>query len=427
MDLPATPREALQFLLSRSPSTVVLGLERMQEALDELGHPELRLLSVQIAGTNGKGSSCAFLDSILRAAGHRVGLYTSPHLVDVNERIQVDGIAIDDATLGARVLEVLRRSPAACGATYFELGTLVAFEHFARSAVEVAVLEVGLGGRLDATTCARPRLTAVTRVGLDHTELLGETLTAIAREKGGIFRSQVPAVVAEQPPEALVALEAAAAAAGAPLVLEDRDFNLEGSGRYLGEGWELDGLRLGLQGEHQRHNAALAITCARLLGRQGIAVNERAVRTGLAEVRWPGRLEQVSGRPPLLLDGAHNEDGVTVLRAALDAPPFAGRPVHLVFGVVADKRVGPMLERLLPRCHSASLTPLPTPRSLDPAGYLDQARSLCPRVDVFATLADALNAARARATTDDGWMVVAGSLYLVGAVKALLGASQHQP
>jgi dihydrofolate synthase / folylpolyglutamate synthase len=427
MALPSTPREALQFLLTRSPSTVVLGLERMQEALDELGHPELRLLSVQIAGTNGKGSSCAFLDSILRSAGHRVGLYTSPHLVDVNERIQVDGVAIDDATLGERVLDVLHRSHAARETTYFELGTLVAFEHFARSAVEVAVLEVGLGGRLDATTCARPRLTAVTRVGLDHTELLGETLTAIAREKAGIFRDQVPAVVAEQTPEALGALEAAAVAAGAPLVREGREFSLGASGRYVGEGWELDGLRLGLQGDHQRHNAALAITCAWLLGRQGIAVDGRAVRTGLAEVRWPGRLEQVAGRPPLLLDGAHNEDGVTVLRAALDAPPFAGRPVHLVFGVVGDKRVQPMLEKLLPRCHSASLTPLPTPRSLDPARYLDQARSLCKRVDVFPTPVDALNAARVRATTDDGWMVVAGSLYLVGAVKALLGASQHQP
>jgi dihydrofolate synthase/folylpolyglutamate synthase len=427
MDLPSTPKEALQFLLTRSPSTVVLGLERMQDALDELGHPELRLLSVQIAGTNGKGSSCAFLDAILRAAGHRVGLYTSPHLVDVNERIQVDGVAIDDATLGARVLDVLLRSPAAREATYFELGTLVALEHFARSAVDVAVLEVGLGGRLDATTCARPRLTAVTRVGLDHTELLGETLAAIAREKAGIFRSQVPAVVAEQPPEALAALEVAAVAAGAPLLLEGRQFSLDASGRYLGEGWALDGLRLGLQGEHQRHNAALAITCARLLERQGIAVDPAAVRTGLAEVRWPGRLEQLAGHPPLLLDGAHNEDGAAVLRAALDAPPFEGRPVHLVFGVVADKRVEPMLERLLPRCHSASLTPLPTPRSLDPAHYLDQARALCPRVEVFPTPADALAAARAHATADDGWMVVAGSLYLVGAMKALLGAPQHQP
>ena len=159
MDAPRTPQEGLDFLASRSPSTVVLGLERMQEALEELGHPELLLRSVQVGGTNGKGSTCAFLDSILRSAGHRVGLYTSPHLVSVNERIQVGGVPIEDETLGTRVVEVLRKAPAAMGATYFELVTLVALEHFARCQVEVAVLEVGLGGRLDATTAARPRLT----------------------------------------------------------------------------------------------------------------------------------------------------------------------------------------------------------------------------------------------------------------------------
>src|SRR5512138_3658430 len=147
MDAPRTPAEGLQFLLSRSPSNVVLGLDRMQEALEELGHPELRLRCVQIGGTNGKGSTCAFLDAVLRAAGHTVGLYTSPHLVSVNERIQVGGVPIDDRTLGTRVVEVLRRSPAAAGATYFELGTLVALEHFAHEQVDIAILEVGLGGR----------------------------------------------------------------------------------------------------------------------------------------------------------------------------------------------------------------------------------------------------------------------------------------
>ena len=157
MDAPRTPEEGRAFLESRSPSTVVLGLERMREALEELGHPELQLPAVQVAGTNGKGSTCAFLDSVLRAAGHRVGLYTSPHLVRVNERIQVAGVAIDDDALGTRVVEVLAPLAGALpAATYFELGTLVALEHFARERVDVAVLEVGLGGRLDATTAARP-------------------------------------------------------------------------------------------------------------------------------------------------------------------------------------------------------------------------------------------------------------------------------
>ena len=285
MDAPRTPQEGLDFLASRSPSTVVLGLDRMHEALGELGHPELLLRSVQVGGTNGKGSTCAFLDSILRSAGHRVGLYTSPHLVSVNERIQVGGVPIDDETLGTRVVEVLRKAPAAMGATYFELVTLVALEHFARCPVEVAVLEVGLGGRLDATTAARPRLTAITRVGMDHMEFLGDTLEAIAREKGAILRKGVPGVVAEQRPPALAVLETCASWVGAPLLIEGRDFSLDGLGRYRGPELALDGLALALHGEHQHHNAAVAVTCAHLLEQQGVSVGAEAIRTGLQRTR----------------------------------------------------------------------------------------------------------------------------------------------
>jgi len=423
MDAPRTPAEGLEFLASRSPSTVVLGLQRMQEALEELGHPELRLRAVQVAGTNGKGSTCAFLDAIVRAAGHRVGLYTSPHLVRVNERIQVGGVPIDDETLGMRVIEVVEKAPAALEATYFELGTLVAMEHFAREHVELAVLEVGLGGRLDATTAARPRLTAVTRVGMDHMEFLGESLEEIAREKAAIFRKGVPAVVAQQPPEALAAIESVAGSVGAPLLLEGRDFSLDGLGRYRGPELSLDGLALSLHGDHQHHNAAVAIACAHQLDRQGLAVGAEAIRTGLQRTRWPGRLEQIPGHPPLLLDGAHNEDGVEALLAALNAPPYAGRAVHLVFGVVSDKRVEPMLRMLLPRCASATFTPVATPRSLDPAAYLAVARSLCPVVDVAPSVEEALARARNLAGPD-AWVLVAGSLYLVGEVKALL---EHAP
>jgi len=328
-------------------------------------------------------------------------------------------VPVDDRALGTRIVEVLQRSPAAAGATYFELATLVALEHFAREEVDLAILEVGLGGRLDATTCARPRLTAVTRVGFDHMEFLGATLEAIAREKAAIFRKGVPAVVGAQRPEVLPVLEGAAAAAEAPLLVDGRDFSLDGLGRYRGPGLSLDGLAPGLHGEHQHHNAAVAVTCAVQLERLGIGSGPDAIRTGLSRTRWPGRLEQVPGRPPLLLDGAHNEDGIAALRAALDAPPYAGRPVHLVFGVVSDKRVEPMLEQLLPRCRSATLTPLPTPRSLDPVRYVELARRLCPDVELAPSPAGALAAARGKAGPD-AWVLVAGSLYLVGAVEALL-------
>lgn len=376
---------------------------------------------VQVAGTNGKGSTCAFLASMLRAAGYRTGLYTSPHLVSVNERIAVGGTPISDAALGNRLLDILHRSPAARGSTYFELGTLAAVEHFAREEVEVAVLEVGLGGRLDATTAAQPALTAITRVGLDHMEYLGETLTAIAGEKAGILRRGVPVVVAAQAPDALAALEAAAAAVEAPLLLEGRQFALE-AGHYRGPGGPLKNLWLGLRGAHQAHNAAVAITLVRLLAAQGVPVDDGSIHRGLSETRWPGRLEEVPGSPPLLLDGAHNEDGAAALVAALDAPPWAGRPMHLVLGVVSDKRIGPILRTLLPRCASAALTPLPTARSLDPETFVALARTLCPVVEVVESPAAGLERARARAG-DDGWVLVAGSLYLVGAVKALLAGT----
>ena len=250
-------------------------------------------------------------------------------------------------------------------------------------------------------------------------EFLGDTLEAIAREKAAILRKGVPAVVAEQRPEALAVIEAVAASVEAPVLLEGRDFSLDELGRYRGPELALDGLALGLHGAHQHHNAAVAVTCAHVLERQGLALGHEAIRTGLQRTRWPGRLEQIPGHPPLLLDGAHNEDGIAALVAALGAPPYAGRPVHLVFGVVSDKRVEPMLRMLLPRCASATFTPVPTSRSLDPASYLGLARSLCPVVEVAASPEQALAGARVLAGPD-AWVLIAGSLYLVGAVKALL-------
>lgn len=421
----STPAEALAFLHSRSPSTVVLGLERMQAALEELGHPERRLPAVHVAGTNGKGSTCAMVDAMLRAAGFRVGLYTSPHLVRFNERIRLGGVDIKDAVLGSRLLEVLQRAPSAAGLTYFELGTLVAFWHFAEERVDFAVLETGLGGRLDATSTCLPRATAITALGLDHTELLGQTLTAIAKEKAGILRTGVPAAVAQQPQEAMEVLRAEAARVEAPLWCEGVDFALsEDAGQllYRHGSRRLSGLVLGLAGYHQRQNAALALALLDVLQDAGASISDEARLQGLREVRWPGRLEEVPGAPLLLLDGAHNPAGVEVLRQALDTT-YAGRRVHLVFGAVQDKDVGQMLARLLPRMASCTLTPLDTPRSLQPSTYSEGARQSCADVQLAASPAEALEAAVARAAKQD-IVLVAGSLYLVGAVKAYLQTAQ---
>jgi dihydrofolate synthase / folylpolyglutamate synthase len=422
----STPAEALAFLHSRSPSTVVLGLERMQAALAELGHPELHLRALHVAGTNGKGSTCAMLDAVLRAAGFRVGLYTSPHLVRFNERIRLGGQDISEEVLGQRLLEVLKGAPSAAELTYFELGTLVAFWHFAREAVDFAILETGLGGRLDATSTCVPEVTAVTSVGLDHMELLGDTLGAIAREKAGIFRPGVVAVVAAQEPEAEAVLAEEARRVGAPLLREGVDFALAQEGRHLvfRHGLRrLDGLRLGLRGAHQRHNAAVALCVLDVLEMAGVPISLQARRLGLEGVHWPGRLEEVAGQPLLLLDGAHNAAGVAALRVALDSA-YAGRRVHLVFAAVREKEVSAMLQGLLPRMASVTLTPLPnTSRSLEPQAYLAEARALHPDVRLAASPADALREAMVRAAPEDV-VLIAGSLYLVGAVKAHLEGVQ---
>jgi len=423
--VPSTPAEALAFLHSRSPSTVVLGLDRMRAALEELGHPELRVPAVHVAGTNGKGSTCAMVDAVLRAAGYRVGLYTSPHLVRFNERIRLGGVDIDDGVLGNRLLAILRQSPTASTLTYFELGTLVAFSSFAEEGVDFAVLETGLGGRLDATATCVPCATGVTALGLDHTELLGDTLAAIAREKAGIFRAGVPAVVAAQPDEAAQVLADEAARVGAPLVREGVDFGAAeeaGTLVYWHGPRRLGGLHLGLAGAHQRQNAAVALALLDVLADAGADIPEAARRSGLRQVRWPGRLEEVPGAPLLLLDGAHNPAGAAVLRAALDAR-YPGRRIHLVFGAVGDKDVRRMLAELLPRVASVTLTPLETPRGLPPSVYLEEARTLCPMVRVADSPAAALQAACASAAPEDV-VLAAGSLYLVGALKAHLSTAQ---
>ena len=425
MSAPRTPQEALAFLAKLNPSGIKLGLERVREALAALGHPERRQPALHVAGTNGKGSTCAFTAAALQAAGHHVGLYTSPHLVRVNERIRVNGVDITDEDFGRAILEVLERYPSAVSEsmTYFEFGTLVALWHFARVGVDVVVLETGLGGRLDATTAASPVVTAITPVSFDHMEYLGHTLAAIAGEKAGILKPGVPCVVSKQEPEALEAIVRKAGEVAAPLWVEGRDFagesRLDGTLSYRGPSWSLDGLKVALRGPHQRQNAAVALACLEALHGRGIPVPLEAARTGLASARWPGRLEEVGGAPPVLLDGAHNPAGVEVLLASLRTL-YPERRVHLVFGVVGDKDRGPMMRALFPKCTSVQLTPLDTPRSLAPAAYLDEARSLCADVAAWSDVDSALAAARRRAGPDD-LVLCSGSLFLVGMVKARLG------
>lgn len=415
---PRTPEEALEFFSRLSPSTIRLGLDRVRSALERLGRPDRAFRSLQVAGTNGKGSTCAFAAQILQRSGYRVGLYTSPHLVRVTERIRVDGEELSPEVFGQRILEVIDRLPEVFedppGLTYFEVGTLVALWHFAQTPVDLAVLETGLGGRLDATTAAEVQVTAITSVSLDHQAYLGDTLAQIAAEKAGILRPGVPVVVSRQESAAREEIESAARAGASPWLSEGQDFRLE-SGVYTGPGLgRLDGLTLSLAGPHQVSNAAVAVTAARLLG--GDRVTPAAVSAGLAHTSWPGRFEQLQEHPAVIVDGAHNPGGAEILRAAL-AERFGARPVHLVFGVLADKDHSAIRALLFPGCASIHLCPVPSPRSLAPAESLPQARAACSKVAVHPSVEAALEAALAGAASGDV-VVCAGSLFLVGAARS---------
>jgi dihydrofolate synthase/folylpolyglutamate synthase len=393
------------YLDSLEPLGMRFGLERVERALDALGHPERAFPILQVGGTNGKGSTCAMAAAALRAAGHRTGLYVSPHLVRFNERIQVDGRPIDDGALEAATAEIRRACPwHEAGApedrlTYFEFATLLAFLHFARIRVDVAVVEVGLGGRLDATTAATPRVTAVARIGLDHVQLLGDSVESIAREKAGIFKPGVPAVVhAAQPPGALEALRVEAGRRGAPFHVA--------AARWEGP--------VGLPGPHQRGNAALAAAALRLLDAAGVRAPEEAVAEGIASALWPGRLETVQG---ILLDGAHNPDGAAALAAALPVL-HPGRAVELVFGVLADKDHVGMIAALAPAVRRFHLVAPASPRARAPADYRELVARRAP-VDVHGSVEEAIACAR-EAARDGALVCVAGSLYLVGAARAAL-------
>jgi dihydrofolate synthase / folylpolyglutamate synthase len=403
----SSTRTSLAYFDSLAPSTIKLGLERVEAALSRLGRPERQFPAVHVAGTNGKGSTCAFVGHAL-AQRYRVGLYTSPHLESPTERIRLQGTPLDEATF-AHGIESLRAALGDDhGLTYFEFGTVLALWQFAQSRVDIAVVETGLGGRLDATRGCSPIVSVITPIGFDHMEWLGSTLPAIATEKAGIVRAGVPLVAAKGSPE----VEHVFIKTGVPLKLEGRDFSMQ-TGTFTGSQWQWSGLRKGLSGSHQWQNAGLALATLEVLEEKGFSIGESEIRLALAETRWPGRFERFAGPPDIILDGAHNPHGVEALLSALGEEVSA--PVHLVFGVFADKAWREMIERLAPACASVTVTRAPSSRGLAP----DAVKAVIPQALAVDSPADALAMARARAG-NHGVVLVAGSLSLVGLIRASL-------
>jgi len=426
-----TTRAAGELLARLEPLGIRLDLADFRRLLAACGSPERRLATVVVGGTNGKGTVSALLDSMARSAGLRVGLYTSPHLERWEERIRIDGSEIPAADLGDRLDDVVRAAAQAelPLPTVFEALTAAALLHFVERPVDLAVLEVGMGGRLDATNVTNPLVTVVTRIALDHREWLGDDLAAIAREKAGIFRREVAAVVAQQEGEAGGALAAAADDAGAPLRrVTDEVVDLEAEWRGLaGHRVTLRTRRrdyrfeLPLAGEHQIGNLATAVVAGEILGERFPELDRAAMERGVAAVRWPARLERIPLlRPPLdvLLDAAHNPDGCAALLRFLDR---LGRSYVLLFGALADKDVEAMLPPLAAAAVGVVLTRPESARAREPESLLGFLRAGA-TASVEPTAAAALAAALRIAASGGVDLVVAcGSIVVAGAIRRELG------
>ena len=429
-------RIAGAYLAQRTLYGMKFGLETMRSLVEALGHPERAYPSLLIAGTNGKGSVAAYVDSALRASGLRTGRYTSPHLVRINERITVGGREITDAAFARAVMAVrdaaaalVKRGTLAAHPTFFEAVTAAALWHFARARVDVAVLEVGLGGRLDATNVVEPLASAIVSIDYDHQAYLGDTLDSIAREKAGVLRRGGATVLGPLPAEARDAIAAVAKQTGARLVDARKGARLDASSSRRGElvllttpKGRYEGLRP-LPGVHQRDNLLVAVRLVEEAKTAGLPVDLRALPEATARTRWPGRLQLVPGNPPILLDGAHNPAGARALAAHLSAGP----PFVLLFGAMSDKDVPTVAQALFPLARAVVLTRPKIPRAATPDELASRAGPLARDAHKVPTVARALSRARrlAKASGKGTIVVVAGSLYLVGAVTAAM-ARRHR-
>ena len=401
--------EAVQYLLSLGHETLAikLGLRNTELLLQALDNPERAFTSVQIAGTNGKGSTAAMLDSICRAAGIKTGLYTSPHLVSITERIRIAGSEITRGdfarhatTVRAVAEDLLARNEIEALPTFFEHVTAIALLAFREAGVEVAILETGLGGRLDSTTAAKAAIVGITPIAMDHEKYLGNTLTSIASEKAAVIRPGVIAVIARQQPEALkVLLERSVEVGVTPRLKPERDFAAE--------------ISLSLRGAHQIENASVAIRLAETLG-----ISRAAIIRGLETTKHPGRLELIGS---FLLDGAHNPAGAQALRNYLDE--FEHGPLTMIFGAMRDKRLDQIAEILFPIPDRLILTPIDNPRS----ATVEKLASLAHRTVIETTSsAEALRVAIAQ-TPKDGLICVTGSLYLIGETRPMILKLAEEP
>jgi dihydrofolate synthase / folylpolyglutamate synthase len=395
--------DSVRFLyaLGNEIKTAKLGLDRIRAVLAALDNPQNAFRSIHVAGTNGKGSTCAMIEAGLRASGIRTGLFTSPHLIEPTERIAIDGMPVTPRQF-ERAFDAVHKVAGEPHPTYFETVTAMGFWLFRELRVQIAVVETGLGGRLDATNILNPALTVITPIDFDHEAYLGGTIEAIAAEKAGILKPGVPVIFARQRPEAQAVLDQRAAELHIP-VKRTSEFeirNLQVSAR----GSEFSGIKCPLAGEHQIENAIAAALALESLG-----VSPK----GIEQTIWPGRLEQISPNPDIILDGAHNPAGARALARYLERF-YAGRKIWMIFGAMRDKAVDEIAGILFPLASELVLTAPQNPRALRPEAL----REFAGRGRVAPDILTALELVRAGVSEDDA-VIITGSLFLVGEARAL--------
>lgn len=442
--------KAMDYILSfsdyeRNPGEALApihyNLNRVRRLLEVLGHPEQRFQSIHIAGTKGKGSTAAMIAAVLAHAGFRTGFFSSPHLHTYRERIRVNGALISEEDLCRAVdlakpaVDALRCDQHELGSpTTFEITTAIAFQHFAASGVGLAVLEVGLGGRLDATNVVEPLVAVITPISLDHTRVLGSTVGEIAREKAGIIKPQGIVVVAPQPAEALEVIRGVAAEKQARVLIVGEDYKwwpCQESGGTIRQAGALGALSFSgahhlyervpvpLMGEHQLVNAATAMAAIEALRLRGLEIDPAHVVAGIGGVRWPGRMELLSERPTILVDGAHNADSMRKLAQALRTT-FPGRRIILVIGTSLDKDLAGIAREIVPEAACTIVTKSEHPRSAPPGVIARQASPYTARVLAVPSVRAALATAREIALPEDV-ICVTGSLFVVAEAREALG------
>ena len=431
--------ECLKYLtgIGQEIHGVKFGLDTISCLLARLGNPHLKYPTAVVAGTNGKGSTSAILASILREAGYRTGLYSSPHLVRINERIQANGREITDESFARAFTEVqqavqflLKQKVLAHEPSFFEYLTATGFQFFAEADMDFVVLETGMGGRLDATNVTNPRVAVITNIGLDHVEFLGSTHAAIAYEKAGVIKHGTPVVSGCEQPEAAEVIRKRCAELGAELIETSHSIRLSElqdlGGQYTFNlslnGNRFTGLRPPFLGRFQVKNAAAAVTAAWRLAKSGFKIDQNAILRGLQGASWAGRLEKVLEHPLVLLDGAHNPHAARVL-AEFIREELAGRKLRLVYASMRDKPIGEISEILFPLAEEVYLTRPAVPRAASADEILAAARFHPKRLVIEPEPSAAVERACRASSNEDAVMII-GSLFLVGAVKKALLAGE---